>query len=41
IEQLDSNKMGHKGDKWKLYNGDGKNARRIASLTAEGKIVGK
>ncbi|GAC41763.1 hypothetical protein PPOP_1114 [Paenibacillus popilliae ATCC 14706] len=27
----------HKGDKWKLYKGK----KRIASLTAEGKIVGK
>lgn len=29
--------IGHKGETWKLYNGN----ERIASLTAEGKIVGK
>ncbi|AYB41613.1 hypothetical protein D5F52_20375 [Brevibacillus laterosporus] len=32
------NKVGHKGDVWKLRNFKGK---RIASLTKEGKIVGQ
>ena len=32
--------VGHKGDKWKLYNRQEK-GRRIASLTEDGKIVGK